>query len=264
MATQGCGTGEPCINGTKVYGDGKVLERAYADNDNIRDNGTVKGWTYDYVDGGQTIQGVYGYAIKEGDCANGSTIDHGVLTCWVWGFDQGYADSRPDIGWRYCEYTFENYSPIYAKDTYGIIHGVLMGGATKPTTVESGNTARGKVLALNGTDQYVELHKDVCDFRDCTISAWVNWNGGGSDQVIWSMGDGTNKYMTLTAEGTTSQLRFAITSTGSGGETALTSSAIPAGAWTHLAVTFSSGTVTLYVNGTSGWHPARLRCVPVT
>lgn len=239
------------INATQVYGDGKVLERAFADNDNIRDNGTVKGWTYDYVDSGQTIQGVYGYAIKEGDCANGSTIDHGVLTCWRWGFDQGYADSRPDIGWRYCEYHCENYSPIYAKDTYGMIHGVLMGGTTKPTTVASGNTARGKVLALNGTDQYVELHKDVCDFRDCTISAWVKWIGGSSDQVIWSMGDGANKYMTLTAQGSTSQLRFAITNTGSGGETALTTTTIPADTWSHVAVTFSSGMVNLYVNGTA-------------
>ena len=239
------------INATQVYGDGKVLERAYADNDSIRDNGTLKGWTYDYVDGGQTTQGVYGYAIKEGDCANGSTIDHGVLTAWAWGFDQAYADGRPDIGWRYCEYHFENYSPLYAKDTYGIIHGVLMGSATKPTTVDSGNTARGKVLALNGTDQYVELHKDVCDFRDCTISTWVKLSGGNADQVIWSMGDGANKYMTLTAQGSTSQLRFAITSTGAGGEVDLTTSAIPADTWGHIAVTFSAGTVTLYVNGAS-------------
>lgn len=236
------------VNSTQLYGYGKVLQGAYADNDNIRDNATVKGWTYDYVDGGQTIQGVYGYGIKDGDCANGSTLSKGVLTCWVWGFDQNYANSRPDNGWRYCEYSFENYSPIFAKDTYGITHGYLMGASAKPPTVASGNTARGQVLSLNGVDQYIELMKDVCDFGDCTISTWVKWNSGSTDQVIWSMGDGANKYMTLT-QTSGGQLRFAITNSGSGGETALTTTGLTSGAWTHLAITFSSGTVTLYVNG---------------
>ncbi len=244
------------INSTQVYGDGKVLERAYADNDNIRDHGTVKGWTYDYVDSGQAIQGVYGYAIKEGDCANGSTIDHGVLTCWVWGFDQGYADGRPDIGWRYCEYTFQNYSPIYAKDTYGIIHGCLMGGTTKPTTVDSGNTARGKVLALNGTDQYVELHRDVSDFNDCTISLWVNWTGGAADQRIWSLGDGSNRQMYLTPQdGTSGNLRLVVTD-GTTTQYLDGTAPLPVTTWTHVAVTFSNSTVTYIPK--DGTHPSSL------
>ena len=237
-----------CVKGNaKVYDYGRVCERAMIwDSCQVHTNATVKGAACDY-----SVANIDGYAIVDGDAGNYANIDHGVLTCWAWGIDQSFADGRPDIGSRYCEYTFETYSPIFAKDTYGITHGYLMGGATKPTTVDSGNTARIKALALNGTDQYVELHKDVCDFVDCTISTWVKWNGGSSDQVILSMGDGANKYMTLTAKGSTSQLRFAITNSGSGGETALTSSDISASAWTHIAITFSSGTVTLYVNGAS-------------
>ena len=70
--------------------------------------------------------------------------------CWVWGIDQAFADSQPDIHGLYCGYSFENSSPIYAMDTYGIIHGYLMGGAS---VVQFNDTTRNYVLQLDGASQ---------------------------------------------------------------------------------------------------------------
>lgn len=235
------------VNGSQVFDYGKVLDEAYADNEYLHDNGTLKGWTYDYA----ADPGVYGYAIKDGDCANGSTIDHGVVLCWVWGFDQNYCNTRPDIGWRFCEYNFEKYSPIYAWDTYGNIHGYLMGASTKPSYVTDSNTTRNNVLSLNGTDQYIELYGGAIDFIDATYNIWVKWNGGAANQKIWSMGDGANKYMYLTPSDTNGKLKFVITNSGSAGEQSIIANAIPTTTWKMLTVMFSGDTVTLYVDGVS-------------
>ena len=226
-----------------VYENGKVLEHGYV-GDTVKVNGdaVVKGCAMDFGTADNS-----GCGIKDADCSNYANLTKGVLMGWVWGADQTRADALTDNAYLYCGYNFDTYSPNYALDRYGITYGYLMGG---PTIVDGGATNRHSVLSLDGSTQYIELHNDVSDFKDCTFAVWVKWNGGAADQKVFSLGDGANKYVTLTPSSSSGNLKFAITTTGSGGEQTLTSTAVPTGTWTHIAVTLSGNTGTLYVNGT--------------
>jgi hypothetical protein len=228
----------------KVYENGRAVERAFlSDRGELYGNATIKGNAPDY--GGAKVSG---YAIVDGDCANSANVDHQVLLCWVLGIDQKYADGRPDTGGLYCRYAFTRQSPIYALDHFGVIHGCLMAA---PRTVAIDDKGCPNALELNGKDQYVELKRHVADFKDTTIAVWVNWAGGPADQQILHFGDGGSKYVCLTPkDAATGKLKFAITTTGKSGEQALVgTSALPVGAWTHVAVTLKGDTGTLYVDG---------------
>ncbi|MGD0090521.1 MAG: DUF6055 domain-containing protein [Planctomycetota bacterium] len=228
----------------KVYENGRALERAWlVDRGELFGNATIKGNTQDF--GNPKVRG---YAIKDGDCSNGASIDHQVLTCWVWGTDQKYADSRPDSGGLYCCYQFSRQSPIYALDKNGVMHGYLMGA---PKTVAIDDKGLGGALELNGKDQYVELKRDVSDFSDTTIAVWVNWAGGQAGQRILHFGDGGSKYAYLTPKDEAAgKLKFVISVSGKKGEQALAGPAeLPVKTWTHVAVTLKGGAGTLYVDG---------------
>jgi len=227
----------------KVYENGKVLEHGYVSSTvQVHGDAVIKGCAMDFDDANN-----YGCAMKDADCSNYADMDHGVLMGWVWGTDQNRANVLTDNAYLYCGYDFDRTSPNYALDKYGITYGYLMGG---PTIVDGGATNRHSVLSLNGSTQYVELHRDVSDFDDCSIAVWVKWTGGGADQKVFSFGDGANKYVTLTPSDASGNLKFAITTTGAGGEQTLTSTAVPINTWTHIAVTLSGNTGALYVNGT--------------
>lgn len=226
----------------QVYEYGRALEHATVfENCKIHGNATIKGVA---VDCGSAD--VSGYAIVEGDAANFANVDHQVLTCWVWGTDQAYADSLPDTGGRYCEYKFDKTSPNYAVDTFGIIHGYLMGN---PRVSPDSDGMHGNVLNFNGVDQYVELRRDVSDFRNMTVCAWVKWSGTTAGDTIFSFGDGVGKQMYVTPmDLTTGNAQFVITN-GATTETITANAPLPTNTWAHIAVTFSGNTATFYVNG---------------
>ncbi|HEU5353132.1 MAG TPA: LamG-like jellyroll fold domain-containing protein, partial [Actinocrinis sp.] len=113
----------------------------------------------------------------------------------------------------------------------------------------------GNALALNGNSsaQYVALPTGItAQLTNFTIAGWVNLASADSWARLFDFGQNTTVYMFLTpAAGVTgTPPRFAITTGGAGGEQQLTgSSVLPTGQWTHLAVTLSGTTGTLYVNG---------------
>jgi hypothetical protein len=228
----------------QVYENGRALERAWLhDKGELHGHATIKGNVPDF--GGASVRG---HAIKDGDCANSANVDHQVLLCWVWGIDQKYADSRPDTHGLYCCYHFARHSPVYALDDYGVMHGYLMGSPALAAVDPMGCIW---ALRLDGKTQYVELKRDVADFRDTTIAAWVNWAGSPGDQRIFHFGDGGAKYAYLTPKDpATGKCRFVITTTGKAGEQVLEApAALPAGTWTNVAVTLKDDTGTLYING---------------
>jgi hypothetical protein len=82
-------------------------------------------------------------------------------------------------------------------DEFGIDHGFLMNGCrTAKDTVAP--VRGGRVLPLDGTSQYVELHNSLNDFKDSSFALWFKYPGGASEQCLWSMGNGSNKTMALT------------------------------------------------------------------
>jgi Concanavalin A-like lectin/glucanases superfamily/NedA-like, galactose-binding domain len=109
----------------------------------------------------------------------------------------------------------------------------------------------GNALKLCGSNEYVNLPAGIVAGRsDITVSAWVNPSANATWSRIFDFGTGTtaNMFMTVNAGG--AGLRFAITIGGGGAEQQLTGGGqLPLNTWSHVAVTLSGTTGTLYLNG---------------
>jgi len=122
------------------------------------------------------------------------------------------------------------------------------GGATGPRV-----TGRiGNAVKLSGASEYVALPSSIVSgLSNFTIAAWVNPAANTTWSRLFDFGTGTTANMFLTMSAGTAP-RFAITTSGSGGEQRLSAtSALPLNTWSHIAVTLSGNTGTLYVNGTA-------------
>jgi hypothetical protein len=109
----------------------------------------------------------------------------------------------------------------------------------------------GNAVALSGTNQYVNVPAGVVSGLngDFTISAWVNPSKNSTWSRLFDFGTGTSRYMFLTLNHGTG-LRYAITTSGGGGEQQIDSTTtLPINAWSLVTVSVSGTTGTLYVNG---------------
>ena len=109
----------------------------------------------------------------------------------------------------------------------------------------------GNAVALSGTNQYVNVPAGVMSGLngDFTISAWVNPSKNSTWSRLFDFGTGTSTYMFLTLNHGTG-LRYAITTSGPGGEQQISSTTtLPINTWSLVIVTVSGTTGTLYANG---------------
>ncbi|WP_239134068.1 LamG-like jellyroll fold domain-containing protein [Rugosimonospora africana] len=108
----------------------------------------------------------------------------------------------------------------------------------------------GNAVKLAGTSDYVNLPAGIVgDLTDFTIATWVNPAALTTWTRIFDFGTGTGVYMFLTVNAGAGP-RFAITTGGNGREQQLSAtSPLPVNTWSHVAVTLTGNTGTLYVNG---------------
>jgi Alpha-L-arabinofuranosidase B, catalytic/Alpha-L-arabinofuranosidase B (ABFB) domain/Concanavalin A-like lectin/glucanases superfamily/Lamin Tail Domain len=109
----------------------------------------------------------------------------------------------------------------------------------------------GNAVRLSGSGEYVQLPTGIVSgLHDFTISTWVNPSQNSAWSRLFDFGTGTNNYMFLTMSAGGGPLRFAITTNGNGSEQQLTApGTLPLNTWSHVAVTLSGTTGTLYING---------------
>lgn len=141
----------------------------------------------------------------------------------------------------------------------GVLAADSTGNGRDGTLVNGAAFAAGRVnnaIRLDGTNDHVTLEAGVVDgLTDFTLAAWVLWDDAGVNwQRVFDFGTGSgqaDRYMFLTPRNSFNGLvRFAITSGGPGGEQVIDGiAALPSGVWTHVAVTLTGSSGTLYLNG---------------
>ena len=146
-------------------------------------------------------------------------------------------------GWPY----FTNdWSAVYnfqsdARDDNGQYYGLLLNGAS----IQS-DPVHGRVLNLNGANQYVQLPPGVA-FAG-TFSAVVKWNGGAAWQRIFDFGVDTTKYVMLTPWDKNGKLHCDIRANGTT-QTILAPAPLSTNVWTHVALTLDGQNGIIFVNG---------------
>jgi glucuronoarabinoxylan endo-1,4-beta-xylanase len=128
-----------------------------------------------------------------------------------------------------------------------------VGGPAWSGNLPAGGTFSNGVLNLSAAaGQYVRLSAGLLNgLTNFTIETWVKLNSTANWTRIFDFGDDPTSYLFLTPQnGSTGRVRFAITTSGAGGEQQVTgASALSVGVWQHLAITRNGNLGILYLNG---------------
>lgn len=91
----------------------------------------------------------------------------------------------------------------------------------------------------------------VAGLDDFTIATWVKADSITAWARVFDFGNDTNNYMFLSARAGVAgnPIRFAITNAGGAAEQRVDGPSLALNTWTHLAISLSGNTATLYVNG---------------
>ncbi len=165
---------------------------------------------------------------------------------------------NPSPGTGYVDVDYFNFSDTHVhrysfSETSGTTVADSLGGPAWNGTLPGGGTfSNGQLTLSSNAQQYVSLPAGIAAvLDDFTIETWVKLNSTANWNRIFDFGNNTTTYMFLTPQnGSTSRLRFAITTSGNGGEQQIDgAAALTAGVWHHVAVTLHGNTGVLYLNG---------------
>jgi autotransporter-associated beta strand protein len=156
--------------------------------------------------------------------------------------------ATPKLGqWGY--WKFNEASGAKAFDSWGANHGTLLAAATRDT----GFVSSGLKLNGSGTSYALLPNGIFSPVNDFTAMAWIKPKSLSTWMRVFDFGSSTNQYFFLSPQAAVTSdgkqtIRYAIKNNGT--EQGLNVNyAIPLNDWTHLAVTQSGNTCTIYING---------------
>ncbi|MFI6785597.1 beta-L-arabinofuranosidase domain-containing protein [Micromonospora sp. NPDC050276] len=143
-------------------------------------------------------------------------------------------------------YLFNETSGTTATDATGNGRTATLAGGAGWTAGRTGNAVN-----LTGAGAYVQLPAGILAGASAfSFACWVRIDTATNWTRVFDFGSGTGVNMFLAARNGAGLPRFAITTTGAGGEQRIDGpTALPVSAWTHLAVTQTGNLGVLYVNG---------------
>ncbi|WP_030506228.1 beta-L-arabinofuranosidase domain-containing protein [Microbispora rosea] len=143
-------------------------------------------------------------------------------------------------------YRFDETSGTTAADATGNGRTATLAGGATWTAGRAGNA-----VGLGGSGQHVALPAGILAGATAfSVALWVRLDAADTWARVFDFGTGTTAYVFLTPRSSAGTARFAVSTTGSGGEQRLDApTVLPIGRWTHVAVTAAGGTATLYVDG---------------
>lgn len=133
----------------------------------------------------------------------------------------------------------------YTVDANGnALNGLLYGGVTfVPGKIN--NSAK-----LDGVDDYIKIPNGIIEkLSDFTVSTWVYADTVTTWSRIFDFGSGTTSNMFLTSNDGTGKMKFSLSGSNISSQSASTTSALPAKAWTYVTVTLSANKLSIYING---------------
>jgi autotransporter-associated beta strand protein len=128
------------------------------------------------------------------------------------------------------------------RDTSGHGNGGVSHGIPDFTTGTSG-----QCLNLDGSNRYLKLPTGIITSSGFTFGAWIQWDGGASNQRIFDFGNGTDQYLYLSPS-VGGEMRFGLRNN-SGTTTSISTAALAPGSWQHVAVTLEGTAAKIYLNG---------------
>lgn len=143
-------------------------------------------------------------------------------------------------------YPFDAGSGTTAADATGNGRTATLAGGAGWTTGRSGGA-----VDLTGSGAHVVLPSGLLAGATAfSVTAWVKLDAVTTWARVFDFGAGTGAYLFLTPRSSAGGARFAITGTGAAGEQQINApSPLPAGVWTHVAVTQQGDLGVLHVNG---------------
>jgi hypothetical protein len=155
-------------------------------------------------------------------------------------------------------YQFNETSGTTAADSSGNGRNATV---TSPATWVTGRA--GNAISLSGSSQYVTLPAGILSGAGaCSVAVWVRLDTQANWARLFDFGSGTTANMFFVPRSGSNTARFAITSSGAGGEQRLEAAALATGAWTHVAVTLGANTGVLYLNGVEAARNTAMTLTP--
>jgi len=259
------------MDNARVRGNAKARDRAIVeDNAIVEGNGVVE--DYAHLSGSINIEDsaiargvcvpwggtISGWAILDYDYAMAESLSTGVhFTHVPWGdwYVPYYVQTKAKPRGLIASYRIEEAEGDVCWDEFGAQHAVLRGS---PQRVDDAYM-NSYVLRLDGSTQYMVLDRSLCDLSNGSFGLWVKPTNNINKPLLF-MGSSVSRCLQLALDGS-GHARFTIADGGTPQELVSTS-VIPVGSWTHIAVTLDGSQGTLYVNGGAPEATSAITLVP--